>query len=405
LPPWAKRFAASCVCYIAEEKTALAEILAAAAVAAAAEARAEAAAAAETAAAEAAAAASDADAKGEKDDTTASKAAKALALKLFQPPPQPQTEEEALEEAAAAKVEAEAEAAGVAAGRVQSLAVTLDKVRHVLSVQLGCDASGDGNNDARIAAAPPPLVALAPTEALQLLNDTVARVVKAAEAVLSPAATARVREAAPIATAAAASGGDNSIDVADARASLRSLAAALWREGSAGQHDDNDDSDADAALAAAQAASSAGDLCHLTAETKTFFKALPGAAFTSPYVQVGSTGGGAGVVHQMQYGALATWAFLATWHSEYLEAAEDCLARDCKGAVQLPSPAGPLEFCSKERANRNGNGNSSSSAGAGSSRRHAAAPKPIGAQPPAFLMQEMVRLALYTSFRNLHNTN
>ena len=46
---------------------------------------------------------------------------------------------------------------------------------------------------------------------------------------------------------------------------------------------------------------------------------------------MGSTGGGAGVVHQMQYGAVATWAFLATWHTEYLDGAEQALSRDAHG--------------------------------------------------------------------------
>ena len=164
LPPWAKRFAASCVAYVEEEKTALAEVLTAASLSSAAEARAAEAAAAEEAAAEAAVAAAEtaaaADGKGGGGGDTkeggGKKCAKAKAL-LTAPPP-PQTEEEAAAEASAARAEAEAEAAGVASGRMQSLAVTLDKVRHVLSVQLGDDADA-------VAAAPPPLVALTPDEA------------------------------------------------------------------------------------------------------------------------------------------------------------------------------------------------------------------------------------------------
>ena len=137
-------------------------------------------------------------------------------------------------------------------------------------------------------------------EALQLLNDAVERVIKAAEGVLQPDAAERIRrEASPSSSAGA--GAAAASNLSDARASLRSLAVALWREGTSTGNDAAADDDADAA---AQAASSAGDLCHLLAETKTFFKALPGTAFTSPYVQVGSTGGGAGVVHQMEYGRL-----------------------------------------------------------------------------------------------------
>ena len=134
-------------------------------------------------------------------------------------------------------------------------------------------------------------------EALQHLNDAVERVIKATEGVLQPDAAERIRREASSSSSAGATA-TASTNVSDARASLRSLAAALWREGTSAGNDDA----ADDATAAAQAASSAGDLCHLLAETKTFFKALPGAAFTSPYVQVGSTGGGAGVVHQMEYG-------------------------------------------------------------------------------------------------------
>ena len=274
LPLWAKRFAASCVAYIAEEKVALAETLAATAMATAAEARASAAAAVMDAEAmDAAATAGGEDTKGKDVKDGRSTKAKARAS-----PPPPQTAEEAAAEAAAAKIQAEAEAAGVADGRVQSLAVTLDKVRHVLAVQLG------GDDDARIAAAPPPLVALSPPEALQLLNDHVARVVEAAAVALPPAAARRARDAA----------GARARSLSAARTALRTLAAALWREGSSGDTGaggGGDSGDEDTWLAAAKAAYSAGDLCYLTAETKTFFRALPGPAFTSPYVQVGSTAG------------------------------------------------------------------------------------------------------------------
>jgi len=128
----------------------------------------------------------------------------------------------------------------------------------------------------------------------------------------------------------------------------------------------------------------------------------------------------------MAYGAVATWAFLATWHTEYLEGAEASLARDARGAVHLPSPAGPLEAAAvaahkteaaeKKRAlgsgssgggggdvgtsgygsgsgYRAGGGTGSRSrSGPGSTRRTPASrllPKPVGAHPPAFILQEM----------------
>ena len=297
LPAWVKRFAASCVAYIDEEREALAVTLA------------------EAAAARTAA---------EREAATAEEGSRNTP-----PLPKPTSKEELAAEAAAAKAEGEAEAAGVAATRMQSLAVTLDKVRHVLSVQLGGTDSGRTDEDMRrLMHAPPPLLALLPAEAVALLNERIARVVEAAEAALVPAAAKLVRDA-----AGAGDKKQRAATLSDARACLRAVSAALWRVAYGG--DCGPDSKA--------AAATAGDLCYLLAETKTFFKAQPGAGFTSPYVQIGSTGGGTGVVQQMEYGPLAVWAFLATWHDEYLEAAEDRLRKDTRGAVQLPAPFGPLE--------------------------------------------------------------
>jgi hypothetical protein len=96
-----------------------------------------------------------------------------VATEAIPPPPKELTAAEKVAAKAAARLEAEADAAGVAAGRMQSLAVTLDKVRHVLSSQFA-------NDEARVAAAPPPLVALSDAEALARVSGVATRVLDAA---------------------------------------------------------------------------------------------------------------------------------------------------------------------------------------------------------------------------------
>jgi hypothetical protein len=73
-----------------------------------------------------------------------------------------------------AALEAKAEAEGVAAARLQSLAVTLDKVRHVLSEACG--------GEDKLATAPPPLAALDDAAAAAHLAATRRRVADAARA-------------------------------------------------------------------------------------------------------------------------------------------------------------------------------------------------------------------------------
>jgi len=60
----------------------------------------------------------------------------------------------------------------------------------------------------------------------------------------------------------------------------------------------------------------AADLLRLYAQTKTFFVVHEYAPYTSPFVQVGHTGGRSGVLHQRKYGPHEVWAMLASWHKE-----------------------------------------------------------------------------------------
>ena len=119
-------------------------------------------------------------------------------------------------------------------------------------------------------------------------------------------------------------------------------------------------------------------MCRLVAVTATFFRAAPGVAFASPYVQVGSVGGGAGVVRRAEYGALAALSFLATWTDEYAENAEVSFERATRGAGRLPDPAGPLRAAA-EPASR----------GRKPPPARGAVRGPVWAQPPAFALAAM----------------
>ena len=127
LPAWLTRYVAFCVAFAAEEREALAEVL-------------EARFAAET-------------------NASDEKVTRAT------------TESGANESKSASRLDAEAEAEGVHAGRLQSLAVTLDKVRHVLVHACG--------GEDKIATAPPPLAALDDAAATAHLAATRRRVADA----------------------------------------------------------------------------------------------------------------------------------------------------------------------------------------------------------------------------------
>ena len=361
LPEWTLRFAASAVKYIADEKAALRVTLASQALVKAAKAR--------------AAAAKDGGAGGGDGSAAAAAAAKA---------------------AKAAHLDAESEASGVAAGRLQSLVVTLDKVRHVLSTDAagGTDPVRGMANEKMVAdgvrAAPPPLKALTAAHALTHLNAVMKRALKAAKETLGDRAFKKLEDA-------AGDGGKASASLKDARRRLRAVAAAAWRlKESESESDDDDDDDAHAAAAAT------GDLLYLTSITRTFFR--PSALtmpFTSPFCQVGSVGGGAGVVHRMRYGATAVYAFLATWHAEYLESAESVVWRRAQGGVCLPIPAAPLEA---HGAKGGGGGGGDRTGGAPPQKRRKSsrdgdddddeAPPvrgAVGAQPSSFLATQLTR--------------
>jgi hypothetical protein len=291
LPRWLVRFAATCAAYVEEEKAALATRLFEDAAASAAERRAAA-----------------------NDDGSGSGAEDVPSQERL-------------------RAEAEAEAEGVAAGRLQSLAVTLDKTRRVLAETASSTRAGSVSAED----APPPLVALTDEEATNHLDAVRAESLDAART----AGVVLDRET--LAAAEAAADGT----LAGARVALATLASALWRAEERAEKDEEKGKGSPSASSSTvpdgvAAASATADLCRLVAVTATFFRAAPGVAFASPYVQVGSVGGGAGVVRRAEYGALAALSFLATWTDEYAENAEVSFERATRGAGRLPDPAGPL---------------------------------------------------------------
>ena len=240
--------------------------------------------------------------------------------------------------------EAKAEAEGVAAARLQSLAVTLDKVRHVLSAACG--------GEDKLATAPPPLAALDDAAAAAHLAATRRRVADAARAL-----GVAVPDGKKVPRLAGEKKKSEYDELVDARRALAELATFLRGldaselslekkpanekdgSGSSGLTTEKETIDFESVAAAARAAA---DLCDLAATTKTFFRAVPSKPFESPFVQVGAYGGDAGTVRRASYGPLAPWAFLATWHAEFEEHAERALDVETRGATRLPRPDGPL---------------------------------------------------------------
>ena len=177
LPRWLVRFAATCAAYVEEEKTALATRLFQDAAAAAAKRRAD--------------ATDEGSGAGAEDKPS---------------------EDERL------RAEAEAEAEGVAAGRLQSLAVTLDKTRRVLAETASSTRTA---GSVSVEDAPPPLVVLTDEEATNHLDAVRAESRGAART----AGVVLDRETLDAVEAAA----DGTL--AGARVALATLASALWRGG------------------------------------------------------------------------------------------------------------------------------------------------------------------------------
>jgi hypothetical protein len=232
-----------------------------------------------------------------------------------------------------AAAEAKAEAEGVAAARLQSLAVTLDKVRHVLSEACG--------GEDKLATAPPPLAALDDAAAAAHLAATRRRVADAARAlgVAVPDGVPRL---------AGEKTKSEYDELVDARRALAELATFLRSLEKSELSLENANEVVSSGLpivdfeSVAAAARAAADLCDLASITKTFFRAVPSKPFDSPFVQVGAYGGDAGTVRRASYGPLVVWAFLATWHCEFEEHAELSLDNETRGATRLPRPDGPL---------------------------------------------------------------
>ena len=327
LPAWLTRYVAFCVEYVREEREALARTL---------EAR--------FTAERAAAARTDGEGGGDEDASVPSPA----------------------HAAAEVAAEAEAEAEGVAAGRLQSLAVTLDKVRHVLSAACG--------GEDKLATAPPPLAALDDAAAAAHLAATRRRVADAARAlgldVSEPASRSAGRRT-------------EYDELADARRALAELATALRAPEAA--KDAAKDAGVDVASVAA-AARAAADLCDLAAGTKTFFRAVPVRPFESPFVQVGAWGGDAGTVRRASYGPLAPWAFLVTWHAEFEEHAERALDLRTRGATRLPRPDGPLRRACLSGSNAPAERSSRSNDAGGLEGTQKTPRGPIGAQGDGFAL-------------------
>jgi hypothetical protein len=275
-----------------------------------------------------------------------------------------------------AALEAKAEAEGVAAARLQSLAVTLDKVRHVLSEACG--------GEDKLATAPPPLAALDDAAAAAHLAATRRRVADAARAlgVAVPDGVPRL---------AGEKTKSEYDELVDARRALAELATFLrsLEKSELSLENANDGSsglpivDFESVAAAARAAA---DLCDLASITKTFFRAVPSKPFDSPFVQVGAYGGDAGTVRRASYGPLVVWAFLATWHCEFEEHAELSLDVETRGATRLPRPDGPLRRAFLTGSN--GKELTSGTVKGGAFSAKSKTPRgPIGAQSESFTLE------------------
>ena len=321
LPAWLTRYVAFCVAFAAEEREALAEVL-------------EARFAAET-------------------NASDEKVTRAT------------TESGANESKSASRLDAEAEAEGVHAGRLQSLAVTLDKVRHVLVHACG--------GEDKIATAPPPLAALDDAAATAHLAATRRRVADAARALGVDVPEDRVSR-----SASHKKKPSEYDELVEARRALASLATSLRTQ--VAQVDTH---------VVSAACSAAADLCDLAARTKTFFRAVPVRAFESPFVQVGKfDGGDAGTTRRASYGPLSAWAFLVTWHAEFEERADGALELETRGATRLPRPDGPLRRSAMRGGmNENAKASDLQTFAAFGPKKNPKIPRgPIGAQPERFAL-------------------
>ena len=321
LPAWLTRYVAFCVAFAAEEREALAEVL-------------EARFAAET-------------------NASDEKVTRAT------------TESGANESKSASRLDAEAEAEGVHAGRLQSLAVTLDKVRHVLVHACG--------GEDKIATAPPPLAALDDAAATAHLAATRRRVAGAARALGVDVPEDRVSR-----SASHKKNPSEYDELVEARRALASLATSLRTQVAR----------VDTHVVSA-ACSAAADLCDLAARTKTFFRAVPVRAFESPFVQVGKfDGGDAGTTRRASYGPLSAWAFLVTWHAEFEERADRALELETRGATRLPRPDGPLRRSAMRGGmNENAKASDLQTFAAFGPKKNPKIPRgPIGAQPERFAL-------------------
>ena len=180
------------------------------------------------------------------------------------------TESGANESKSASRLDAEAEAEGVHAGRLQSLAVTLDKVRHVL-----VHACGGGQDRHRAAAsggagrrrrhrAPRPRRRLA-----RRRRSPRALGVDVPEDRVSRSASHKKNPS-------------EYDELVEARRALASLATSLRTQVA----------QVDTHVVSGGLFGVAADLGDLAARTKTFFRAVPVRAFESPFVQVGKFDGG-----------------------------------------------------------------------------------------------------------------
>ena len=272
-----------------------------------------------------------------------------------------QAEKRLLDAAADAKAEAE----GVASCRLQSLVVTLDKVRHVLSTTHG----GGGE----VATAPPPLVALDDAATAAHLDATRRRVEDAVRG-LGVTLTDDVSKA----TNPPGISKDH-VELVDARHKLASLAQSLRRAADGEDSKTNIENETSCALKAC------ADLCDLVSVTKTFFKPNCVLPFDSPFVQVGAYGGDSGVVRRCSYGPFSVWGFLVKWHFEYCEKSELRLDLETRGVVRPPRPDSVLR---KNLTTGSNNAQpSTSNQSMKSSVSSIPAPKgPVGAQDDSFLL-------------------
>ena len=317
LPQWARKFASKCVATVFHEKQSLTRSLYESAKVRAAEA-------AERAIAERAAYESDPEAW-----------LKSAGKGATEPPVDVPTIPDA-----DLRADAKAEASGIHSARVQSLAVTMDKVRHVLAVHKRKGGADEPTSGVDVSEAAPPL---------ELLNDDDA----ASHLVAYMRNLGTEGDESPGAEGGAEA--DPSGRLNDVRERLRRTANRLWTlAGSAAGEEDRVESIA------------RGDLAWLASETRNFFVARNGGArFKSPYVAMGSIGDGAGVVRQvslffnfrksrdstdnlscfvcvqMDYPAHSALGFLAAWHEEYLEKPRERLERDMRGALSLPQFVSP----------------------------------------------------------------